>query len=81
MAGPSSDGRRLEPTASSTRWPGQEGEVTTKYTKDAKMGEVRITYLKSTGKQLGLPVNFGHYPKIEHERFINQSRSRIARIS
>jgi predicted dinucleotide-binding enzyme len=40
-----------------------------------------INYLKSTGKQLGLLVNFGHYPKIEHERFVNQSPSRISRVS
>ncbi len=32
-----------------------------------------INYLKSTGKTLGLLVNFGHYPKMEHERFVNQS--------
>jgi GxxExxY protein len=31
-----------------------------------------INYLKATGMQLGLLVNFGHYPKIEHERFVNQ---------
>ena len=31
-----------------------------------------INYLKATGLQLGLLVNFGHYPKIEHERFVNQ---------
>ncbi len=36
-----------------------------------------INYLRSTGKQLGLLVNFGHYPKIEHERFVNQPFSRI----
>jgi GxxExxY protein len=36
-----------------------------------------INYLKATGKQLGLLVNFGHYPKIEHERYINQS-SRVS---
>jgi len=30
-----------------------------------------INYLKATGKKLGLLINFGHYPKIEHERFIN----------
>lgn len=36
-----------------------------------------INYLKATGKQLGLLVNFGHYPKIEHERFVNQPFSRI----
>ena len=40
-----------------------------------------INYLKSTGKQLGLLVNFGHYPKIEPERFVNQELSRISRIS
>mgnify|MGYP001368898663 CR=1 FL=1 len=32
-----------------------------------------INYLKATDTQLGLLVNFGHYPKIEHERFVNQS--------
>jgi GxxExxY protein len=31
-----------------------------------------INYLKSTGLKLGLLVNFGHYPKIENERFINE---------
>ena len=31
-----------------------------------------ITCLKATGKQLGIVVNFGHYPKIQHERFVNQ---------
>ena len=36
-----------------------------------------INYLKATGKQLGLLVNFGHYPKIEHERFVNQPFSRV----
>lgn len=29
-----------------------------------------INYLKSTDKRLGLLVNFGHYPKIEYERFV-----------
>ena len=37
-----------------------------------------INYLKATDKQLGLLVNFGHYPKIEHERFVHQS-SRVKR--
>jgi len=32
-----------------------------------------INYLKATDKQLGLLVNFGHYPRIEHERYLNQS--------
>ena len=40
-----------------------------------------INYLKSTGKQLGLLVNFGHHPKIEHERFVNQTLSRHSRFS
>jgi len=40
-----------------------------------------INYLKATGKQLGLLVNFGHHPKIQSERFVNQSLSRLSRIS
>ena len=28
------------------------------------------TYLKSTGYRVGLLVNFGHYPKVEHERIV-----------
>ena len=31
-----------------------------------------INYLKSTGMNLGLLVNFGSFPKIEYERFINE---------
>ncbi|HPN84025.1 MAG TPA: GxxExxY protein [Victivallales bacterium] len=31
-----------------------------------------INYLKSSNLQLGLLVNFGHYPKLEYERFVNQ---------
>jgi GxxExxY protein len=31
-----------------------------------------INYLKSTNKNLGLLVNFGHYARIEHERFVYQ---------
>ena len=27
-------------------------------------------YLHATGLKLGLLVNFGHYPKVEHERFV-----------
>lgn len=33
-----------------------------------------INYLKSTNKRLGLPINFGHYPKVQNERFANQSQ-------
>lgn len=41
-----------------------------------------INYLKTTGKQLALLLNFGHYPKLEHERFVNQPQhSRRSRIS
>ena len=40
-----------------------------------------INYEKTTGKQLGLLVNFGDYPKIEYERFVNPSLSRISRVS
>ncbi|HPN35526.1 MAG TPA: GxxExxY protein [bacterium] len=31
-----------------------------------------INYLKATGKELGLLVNFGHHPMLDHERFINR---------
>jgi len=34
-----------------------------------------IDYLKATKKELCLLINFGHHPKTEHERFINQSLS------
>ena len=27
-------------------------------------------YLRATGLRVGLLVNFGHFPKIEHERFV-----------
>jgi GxxExxY protein len=27
-------------------------------------------YLKATGYRLGLLVNFGHYPKVGHERIV-----------
>jgi len=37
-----------------------------------------INYLKVTGRQLGLLINFGHHPRIEHERFINQHASRVS---
>ncbi|MGC3991074.1 MAG: GxxExxY protein [Chthoniobacteraceae bacterium] len=30
-----------------------------------------INYLKATRYPLGLLVNFGHYPKVEHERILN----------
>jgi len=32
-------------------------------------------YLKSTGFQLGLLVNFGHYPKLEWERIVRQRKA------
>ena len=34
-----------------------------------------INYLKATGKQLGILVNFGHYPGLQQERFPNQPRA------
>ena len=37
-----------------------------------------INYLKATGKQLGLLVNFGFHPKAEHERFVNQTTPRTS---
>jgi len=29
-----------------------------------------LNYLSATGYKLGLLVNFGHYPKLEYERFV-----------
>jgi GxxExxY protein len=29
-----------------------------------------MNYLRATGTRVGLLVNFGHYPKAQHERFI-----------
>ena len=40
-----------------------------------------VNYLKTTKKQLALLVNFGHYPQLEHERFVNDPLSRFSRIS
>jgi GxxExxY protein len=42
-----------------------------------------INYLKATGKQLGILVNFGHHPRAEVERYVNQPGhcSRLSRIS
>ncbi len=34
-----------------------------------------INYLKATGKELGILINFGHYPKVQYERFVNQCAS------
>ncbi len=31
-----------------------------------------INYLKATEQPLGLLINFGHHPKIEYERYLNQ---------
>ncbi len=32
-----------------------------------------VNYLKATGMKLGILINFGHYPKVQYERFVNQS--------
>ena len=40
-----------------------------------------VNYLKTTKKQLALLVNFGHYPHLEYERFVNDPLSRPSRIS
>lgn len=39
-----------------------------------------LNYLNATGSEVGLLVNFGHYPLLEYERFINQ-RKKIAKDS
>jgi len=42
-----------------------------------------INYLKATGFELGLLINFGHYPRLEYERLVlteDRSRPRVARL-
>jgi GxxExxY protein len=34
-----------------------------------------INYLRATGCEVGLLVNFGHYPKIEFERLVNTRKT------
>ena len=34
-----------------------------------------LKYIHATGKDVGLLVNFGHFPKIEHERFLSRQLS------
>jgi GxxExxY protein len=33
-----------------------------------------LNYLNATGKKVGLLVNFGHYPKLEYERFVHTQK-------
>jgi len=33
-----------------------------------------LNYLNATGYEVGLLVNFGHYPKLEYERLVNQKK-------
>ncbi len=40
-----------------------------------------INYLRATHKPLGLLINFGSFPKLEYERFVNQADSRHPRDS
>ena len=35
-----------------------------------------LNYLSTTSYELGLLVNFGHYPKIEHERFVRSEKNK-----
>jgi GxxExxY protein len=37
-----------------------------------------INYLHATGLQVGLLINFGHYPKLEYERIVNTKKIRPA---
>ena len=36
-----------------------------------------MNYLKATGYELGLLINFGHYPKLEFERIANTKSKRF----
>jgi GxxExxY protein len=37
-----------------------------------------LNYLKASGFQLGLLINFGHYPKLQYERMANTRRKIIS---
>src|SRR5438093_12845764 len=36
-----------------------------------------LNYLSATGCKLGLLVNFGHYPRMEHERLLSRTRESV----
>ncbi len=36
-----------------------------------------MNYLKATGYELGLLVNFGHFPKLEYERIVGTTSNRL----
>ncbi len=36
-----------------------------------------MNYLKATGFELGLLINFGHFPKIEYERIVSTKSRRL----
>jgi len=40
-----------------------------------------MNYLKTTGFQLGLLVNFGHYPRVESERIVNSTSKRLVQFT
>lgn len=40
-----------------------------------------MNYLKGTGYPLGLLVNFGHFPGIEHERIVSTTSTRISKTN
>lgn len=45
---------------------------------DAHRAQV-LNYLRATNFQLGLLINFGHYPRLEHERIANTKGSKQKR--
>ena len=36
-----------------------------------------LNYLSASGFQVALLVNFGHYPKLDYERLVNQGRGKL----
>ena len=36
-----------------------------------------LNYLSATGGELALPVNFGHYPRLEYERLLPRKREPV----
>jgi len=37
-----------------------------------------MNYLKATGFELGILINFGHHPRVQYERIVNTRSARLA---
>ncbi len=40
-----------------------------------------LNYINATGYQLGILINFGHFPRLEHERLVLTDERKLPRIT